>query len=455
MKRGGIMTAGPANRCMRGHDQGCSLKLRAMHPIPVCRVARLRLAALALSTVFLILGGPASAALGAYEHGAGIKSMGMGGIAVVGAEDSFPISINPAHAARLDERIDLGLDWVMVRTGGTIRDNLLGPDQSYDSHARNFPIPQFGGALRLDDRLWFGFSGLAAGFGTQYDESPLQRFTGEKKALSRLGLSGVSSALAYELTPQQQIGVALNLGLQLLEIEGLGRLAAFSEDPQHVSDQGRDLAASIGVSVGWLAQPLPGVEIGLSYRSPQWAERFDDYAGLLPDAGRFELPAIYGAGLSLQPFGTLRLALEWQRLLFGEEKASGNSVAQLAAGEQLGADDGPGFGWNNLTVYRIGLNWDIAPSLRVRIGYLDASQPTPARETLLGVFAANVTRRHYTAGFTHALGLDWEFSLYLTQATRGDQRGENSIPLLLGGGEADIYNGQRSIGVAFAYRFAR
>ena len=49
------------------------------------------------------------ASLGPYEHGAGIKSQGAGGISYAFGEESTVISINPAIAAALDTRFDIGV----------------------------------------------------------------------------------------------------------------------------------------------------------------------------------------------------------------------------------------------------------------------------------------------------------------------------------------------------------
>lgn len=409
----------------------------------------------ARSMACLAAGMPACAlaAFGPYPHGYGIKSMGMGGLGYVAAEDAYPIAANPAQAAVVGSRLDLGLDWVIVDTGARIENNLLGPDRSFHSHARHFPIPQFGFALPLSARSSLGVSAFAAGLGTHYEHSPYLRFGGDEEAESTIGQSGLSTALTYEILPGQHLGAALNLSYQLLRIKGLGALALLSEDPDHVTDQGFDDAFGIGYSVGWTGRFAETLDIGAAYRSKQWSQRFDDYAGLLADHGRLELPAQFGFGFAWQTSPDWQLAAEIQRLLFAQQRAIGNGIEPLYAGHKLGSANGPGFGWKNQTVYRVGVAWQIDPDWLLRAGYAYGTEPISSRQTLLGALGANTTRDHYCLGFTYDDGEHWELSGYVTLAPSKTVHGEQSIPLLIGGGEADARNGQLSFGLSFGRRF--
>ena len=385
---------------------------------------------------------------GPFLHGDGISAQGFGGIGIVAAADSYALAANPANAATLTPRFDLGINWEQVFSHSEFRGNLLGPDQGFSSRFRDVIVPQGGVTTRLSDSLSVGVAGFAAGFGTDYKQSPLQRFGGDERAGITVMQAGLTHVLAWQPQDAQAFGIALNLSYQLAEVEGVAPLKVLSADPQHVTDQGADGAFGIGFSLGWHAYLTPWLEAGVAYRSKTWAERFKDYAGLLPDHGRLELPARYGAAVALRPWSDWTFAVEVQRALFAEEAATGNRLAQLYEGERLGDDEGPGFGWRNQTVVKFGVAWQVTPSLDLRAGYSHGTQVVRTSETLISMLAPAPIQEHYTLGVGYESRSGWLLNSYIGYAPRVWVYGEDSIPLLLGGGEANVRNGSHMIGVS-------
>ncbi len=396
-----------------------------------------------------LVSAPVLAAHGITSHGFGAKSSGAGGVGYVAAEDSYPLSANPALAYSLKDRIDFGVEGIAVYPGGTIENNLLGRDQEYESGRRYFAIPQFGFARPVSERLAIGMSAFSAGFGTDYKRSPYERFGGSPRLSASLGQLGVSTVIAYALRPNLVFGAGLNLAYQTLDVKGLDVFTAFSESPKKFTNQGTDGAAGAGVVVGVHALPFSWLELGAAYRSTTWTQRFTGYAGLLPDGGRLQLPAFYGAGLALMPSSTLTIALEVQRALYGEEKATGNGFDEfLAEGHRLGSKDGPGFGWNNIDIFKLGITWVATPALRLRAGYSYNTQLLESSDTLLAFIAPNSVQQHFTAGATIQLARSWELSGFAVATPEDRFAGDHSIPLLVGGGEANLK--QQFIGLGFS-----
>lgn len=97
---------------------------------PSCRLPAVSLAAPILGCVSLaLLSQPAAATLVIFEHGAGIKSMGAGGTAYAAAEEATAIPGNPAHAAVLGNRYDVGIDVLSPLANARFDGNLFGPDE--------------------------------------------------------------------------------------------------------------------------------------------------------------------------------------------------------------------------------------------------------------------------------------------------------------------------------------
>ena len=395
------------------------------------------------------------AGYGVYTHGYGIKSLGYAGLGFVLAEDSYTLASNPAGAVAMGDRVDFGVDYENFDVSIAFEDNLLGPDKRHVSREHHFIIPQAGFARQVSDRLALGATAFFAGVGTDYTDSPFRRFGGDRRVSVGIGQVGASLAAGYLLAPRQSIGISANLSYQVLEVEGLDTFTfgLISEDRDRLSNQGKDGRPGIGFTLGWLGELGPNLTGALSYRSKTWSQRFKEYAGLFPDRGRVDLPGIYGGGLSWAFLPGWAAAVEVQRITYADEAATGNEFRQFLGTERLGSPEGPGFGWRSQNVYKFGLSHQATPRLILRAGFACATDNIPASQTLFGALAPSFLSDHYTLGLTRTLSSRWEVSGYAAVAPREELRGENSIPPLLGGGEANLSSAQFFGGFSFARRF--
>lgn len=396
-----------------------------------------------------------NAGSGVYTHGYGIKSLGFAGIGFVLAEDSYTLSSNPAGAVDMGQRVDFGLDYESPHPGARIDDNAAGPDDRYASSARDFFVPQFGAVKPVSERMSIGATAFFAGFGTDYKRSPFERFGGDPRITLNLAQAGLSGALGYRVAPRQSVGLALNLSYQILAVKGADVFAQLSQDPEHFSDQGKDGSLGLGFTLGWRGELTPGLLGALSYRSKTWAQRFDEYAGLLPDRGNFEFPANFGAGLSWELVPGWTTAFEFQRVFYTSELAMGNEFRGVPGRSPLGSKDGPGFGWENQNLYKLGLARQWSERLILRGGYIYGTANIPGSQTVFGTLGPSFGQRHYTVGATLRLSADWEVSGYSGYVPRTKLRGDGSIPPALGGGEISIDATQYFFGVAFARTFGK
>lgn len=411
------------------------------------------------SVIATLLCCSAQASLGPFEHGAGIKAMGAGGVSYVGAGETTVLSANPALAIDLGRRVDVGYDLLMLHPNSTIDGNAAGGDDRFASDGRRFyGIPQLGVSLPLGERWAFGVTMLQAGLGPDYPESPYARFGGADRASLTLGSGSVASVLAWRPGERHRFGVGLVLGYQFLTVKGLQFLTA-TEPPNRVSvvpdkltNQGKDGGFSVGYVLGWAGELTPRLSAGVGYRSKSWTERLDDYRGLLPDGGKLELPAVYGAALAYRLRDDWSLALEWQRYAYQTEKAFGNPISRLTEGKAFGSTDGPGFGYDDQDAYKLGVTWQARPDLAWRAGYVRATQPIQKSETLFSLMAPAVMTTHFTLGFTRALKV-WEFSGAFTYCPHKTVNGDGSIPPAFGGGEANVDNEFFSLGLTWGRRF--
>lgn len=405
----------------------------------------------------LLAAQPAHATNGYFVNSCGAKSQGKGGVAYALSDEALALAANPAAAFGAGDRAEVGLTWFAPERGARISGNETGTDADYDGNdRRHFFIPQVGVTRRINERLAWGLAVCGnGGMNTSYKTTPFERYGVTGEAGVNLEQLFVKPTLAYAITPDHVVGVSLNVVYQRFEGKGLALFGygEYSQDNLNLSDNGIDHAFGVGVSVGWQGRLTPWLRAGASWQSKTKADKFDKYAGLFADGGNFDVPETYGAGIVVEPNEKLQIGFDVQRILYSDVPSVGNTIAPLLDGVKLGAKDGPGFGWRDITVYKLGAEYKVAPHLQVRAGYSRTDQPVPADQTFFNILAPGVTREHFTAGATLAVSPRAEVSAYLSYSPKETVKGVNSIPASFGGGNADVHLKQVAAGISYSYRF--
>lgn len=420
-------------------------------------------AAVTVSAIGIMLALPAQATNGYFQNGYGVKSAGQGGVGYAYSPDTVSLASNPAGAFSLGNRWDAGIDWFVPDRGHEIVDNAFGPDSGGGGNGRrNFWIPSGGYSHRITDRLAGAIVAYGnGGLNTDYRSNPYARFGATGDAGVDLQQLIVSPTLAWEVIPGQVVGVSLNVAYQLFEAKGLGLFSGFSQQPDAVSDTNYDDAFGTGFRIGWQGAITPWLSAGLVWQSRTWMQDFKKYAGLFADGGNLDIPSTWGGGIAVTPMPGLRAAFDVQRIEYASVNAIGNSAALLfQQGRPLGSNNGPGFGWRDVTVFKFGVDYTINPEWAVRAGYSYTRQPIPSDETFFNILAPGLIEHHFTIGGTWSINDKAEVSFYAMHAPRETLNGQNSIPpgtppAGLGGGNANIRLKEDAIGLAFGYKFGK
>lgn len=403
----------------------------------------------------LLAGLPVSAFAtnGYFSHAYGTKAEGVAGAGIAYAQDSLAVSVNPAGLAVVADGFDIGLTLFRPDRSATLVQG--GTSVRYSGNGKkNFLIPALGYSRHVNDRLAVGIALYGnGGMNTDYRDNPYGRFGATGAAGVDYNQAIVSPAVAWKVNDQHSLGLAVNVAYQRFKAKGIGVFSAFSSSPTQVSDLGADSSTGVGVRLGWQGEVAPGLTLGATWQSRINTHGFRDYAGLFADGGDFDVPANWGAGLGYRINDDWHVALDWQRIQYSRINAVGNPVASLFQGVPLGADDGPGFGWRDVSVVKIGTTWKATQQLTLRAGYSHVSQPIPASETFFNILAPGVVQDHLTLGASFALGERNELNFSAMHALSNSVRGRGSIPAAFGGGEVDIRLAETTIGIGFTHRF--
>ncbi|MBK9246500.1 MAG: outer membrane protein transport protein [Burkholderiales bacterium] len=426
---------------------------------------RLHSAAAAVAAAFvpLLLATPAQATNGYFSHGYGIKSIGMGGAGVALPQDAIAAAINPAGMAMLGNRIDFGLNYFRpIRESQLVGSPLPFNGTVYEGNeSSNFFIPEFGYNQMLNSAMSLGVSVYGnGGMNTDYDKPfPLFGSTRPGVDLSQLF---IAPTLGYKITPQHAVGISLNLAVQRFKAHGLENFTGdgsspmaprFSMYPDKVTDNGNDWSYGVGVRIGYLGQFTPNLAVGLTYQSKTSMSELDEYKGLFAEQGGFDIPANYGIGVAFTPMTGLTLAFDVVRIDYSGIKSINNPLLPNLFQAPLGTDGGAGFGWDDVTAYKLGVQYAINPQWTVRGGYNYGEQPIPQSETFFNFLAPGVVEDHWTLGATWTLANKSELSFAFMYAPTVEVNGVNSIPPAFGGGDINLKMKQYSFGVAYGWRF--
>lgn len=378
---------------------------------------------------------PFNAALatqGTMPHGYGVKSEGMGGVALALPQDSLVLASNPAGIARLGNRLDVGAAFLKVDNGT----EFAGQTRSGIKDKNLYIIPQFGATYNLDDSSSIGIAVVGNGVGTAYGSSSnIGGLTGPKSEFQQMV---ATLGYAKNITPEHSFGLGVMLIRQQLEIRGTEGLGL---------PQGKDSAYGAGLRLGYLGNITDDLTVGLSYATRGYMSKMSRFKNLLAEQGDLDLPSNYGIGLAYKR-GSWTLAADVQKILWSDVKAFGNRGVTRASGAP-GDNSGPGFGWRDQTVYKLGVAYDVNQKLTLRAGYNDANQLLSSRDGFLGTLAPAANHRHITVGSTYTFAGNNELSIAYARSFKAKVDGKGAAP----DGLSSPYMGQHWLSLSYGHVF--
>lgn len=382
---------------------------------------------------------PAYATNGYFLPGFGIRSQGMGGVGIAYGRDSLSTAANPANAVNTGMRGDMGMAVFNPERSAKIWDDPNNtapnffPDSSLTSDSKYFLVPEMGFSMPVDERLHVALAVVGnGGMNTNYPGNP---FPGlgipPTSADKRFGVDMmqllVPITAAYKVNQQHSFGASLVLAETRFRAYGFDTFKAFpiNSDTSHLTNNGYDYSYGAGVKLGWLGEFMDGkVTLGATYASRTYMTKFDKYRGLFAEQGDFDIPENYGIGIAVKPAKNLVIAADVLRIMYNDIASVGNRGPGNNQGALLGIpamdaiatygpcpsannpyclghDQGMGFGWNNMTVYKLGVQYGVNNRLQVRAGFNYGKSPIPNDQLTFNIAAPATVEKHYSVGFTY------------------------------------------------------
>jgi long-chain fatty acid transport protein len=412
---------------------------------------------LGLFVVLTLAASSASATNGYYTHGTGTKSKAQAGAAVANPEELLSIATNPAGLAFLPESIDAGLsifspmrDYktsASQANGGcspqgcayTIGPNDLTSDNEF------FMIPSIAMNWALTDNDFVAAAFYARGgmntkwvggsatfdpyFGGEGSTGP-QTFAGtygDGTAGVDLMQGFLNFTYARKVSDKFSLGASAIFAMQRFEVRGVHTFGFFTKTyaeslfttgvpqaPKNLSNNGHDMSYGYGGSLGFLWNPSDKFSLGAGYTTKMSMSSFNDYADLFAGGGGFDMPSTWTIGIAVKPTDAFTLMFDVQQINYSDVPAVSNGVENVFSCPIfnpantnfeycLGGDKGPGFGWEDMTVYKLGASWKYSDTWTWRAGYSFTDQPIPKDQMTFNILAPGVMEQHITVGFTQLL----------------------------------------------------
>lgn len=406
----------------------------------------------------------AHATNGYFAHGYGIKAKGMGGAGLALAQDAFAGANNPAQAAFAGNRMEAGLEFFMPKreTSRSYGGMALG---TVESEKTQFYVPEFGYNVGLSQKLGIGISVYGnGGMNTTYPggTTDCTAFGGMagSNALCGMGKLGVdltqlivAPTIAYRVSDNHAIGVSPLFVYQQFSAYGLDMFKNFTNPPNAdaVTNNGHDSSTGFGLRLGYLGRFGDRFSVGASYAPEISMSRFKDYAGLFAEGGKFNIPENLGLGVAFQVTPALQVALDYNRINYSKVPAIGNAPSL-----SLGGPSGGGFGWSDVNVVKVGVQWQVNQNTTLRMGINHGDNPVPSANLTPNILAPGVMTTHITIGGTHAMSPTSELSWHFMHAPSVTTSGASLFNSMLGSGTAiqeSVKMRQNAFGVQWGMKF--
>lgn len=411
----------------------------------------------------------AMATNGYFGHGYGAKNKGLAGGGVALAQDAMIAATNPAGMVTVGERMDIGLaifspssrsySATGTPTGACVsaQQCTFGTDVGeVESDNDFFLIPHFARNWMLGSDSSIGLSvygnggmnteykGGSATFGSPVDGTgtpvatpPGFTFAGVPGTYGA-GTAGVNleqlfiaTTYASKIDATSSWGASLIAVYQTFEAKGLTNFGPHSNNSASLTNNGKDTSTGFGAKFGWQGEVGGDVTLAASYQTKMDMSKFDKYAGLFAEQGGFDIPSTWTLGLAWDTSPKSTLTFDIQQINYTDVKSISNSVSGLTsptgcgqgAGDTtrcLGGSNGAGFGWDDMTIYKLGYQWESGDDMTWRVGISQGDQPIPNSEVMFNILAPAVMETHLTMGFTMETGTDSEFNfaaMYAPEST--------------------------------------
>ncbi len=386
-----------------------------------------------VTLVFILSSSSVFATDGYFGAGFGTKSNGMAGAGIALFQNSLFGANNPGALVFLGNKYG-----VSIAVFNPIRSyEITGNPSMYEgtfgltpgkveSESNIFIMPALSANWMLNDESAFNVS--LYGNGGMNTDYPTATFHGTSP--TGVNLMQMFGAFTYsrKIGDNWSVGLSAIAAWQSFEAKGLQAFGGFSMDAASLTNNDASTAFGFGAKIGIYGVVAEGLTFGATYQSKISMGEFDEYKGLFAENGDFDVPATWTAGIAYEFVPEkLVLALDIKQIFYSKIASIANPMMGATGPNfPLGTETGAGFGWEDMTIMKAGLEYSVNEDWTLRTGYSHGTNPVQESEVMFNILAPGVIDDHITFGFSKKMGKN-ELNFAVVHALENNVTGPNPM----------------------------
>lgn len=325
---------------------------------------------------------------------------GMGGATVAQAQDAVTVLVNPAGMADLgitDVRMDLGF-------------GLLNPPREVNGQESDsdwYMMPTGAAVFNVNDKLFLGMGlGGISGMGVNVNDI-YPAMGGNQPVVTTKQVFRFSPAAAFKVNDALTLGASLNVVNQSLAMSFVGGGGTQINLPQNQQ-------FGFGATLGATYKINPKLQVGLTWVSKTDVSDMEYNTVGGTTSFDMDIPASVAFGLAFKPMPGLLVEADVKRIFF-------NDVMDrvTVTNPQPGMPPVLAFGWDDQTVYSIGVKKDMG-KMAVSVGYNYGESPIGPEDVNMNLGSTAIVEHHLSFGLTRKFSDKVSGSFAYTHAFEND-----------------------------------
>ncbi|MDD5241737.1 MAG: outer membrane protein transport protein [Sulfuricella sp.] len=357
-----------------------------------------QLAASAVSATLIGFSQGALATNGDQMLGVTATQWGMAGAVVAAPQDAGTVMTNPAGLAELgmkEVRFDMGF--------GSL--NPPRKANGNESGSDYYLIPSGAVAFNINDRLYLGM-GMAGLSGMGVDFPDTASTSGNQPVVTTKQFYKIAPGFGYKVSDKLSVGAALNIDYQSLAMSN----AAYSLPQNQVY--------GYGMTAGLIYKVSDKLQLGASWVSKQNMNEFKWNIAAGEIAMTMDAPQQFAFGVAFKPAAGWLVEADIKRIEFSDVLDSVPVRRPTGYAGPIPASFN--FGWDDQTVYAIGVQKEIDSKTTLRMGFNYGKSPIGAEDVKSNIGSLAVTEKHLSFGLTRQLSEKASGSLSYVRAFHND-----------------------------------
>ncbi len=375
---------------------------------------------------------------------------------------------NPAGLARVGRRTDFSMEAFMPQR--SVDFSAMGGVEG-DSAVAMYGVPAIGWTAPVADGSdvyfgggMFGTSGMGVDYAStlMMPASPMPNPDMVWEGYSNLSFWQMAPGVAWNVNERYSVGMTLNIDYQSVAFKQRVSADMDANGSAETVMQNFDLSRGasgfgLGLGVGVLFDVNDKLTLGFNYKSKQqfapmefqlgWGD-ISNGPGAEAPAGTYTLDldfpqqAAVGIAVDATPALTLSADVKWIDW--------SDTMSKLAVEGPAGMSVAMDPGWEDQTIYALGVAFSLNDKVDLRAGYNYAKSPFGEDEVSRNLILPAIVETHYTAGMDVALNNHWELAFHYMVVPQKRLVAPATDANMPG---AEISLSERSFGANIGYRF--